>query len=796
MDRYVTSSLVSLIAIFLIIPSAAAQSTGTIAGQVTDAESGAPLPGVNVVLADRDRGAATDPEGRFRATEVPVGTHQVTARFVGYQSTTRTVRVSAGSTTTLEMTLAPEAVDMTGIQVTALRPNVQPSGELTSEQIRKAEVADPGALLRDLPGINSVRRGPMGLDPNVRGLSETEVGVYIGGMRTFPAGPARMDSPMSHVDPSTISSIDVVKGPYALTRGPGNMSAIEVTQRGEDPPRTPLTGSLRTGFDSNRESVETTGFVMGRQGKWFYSANGAWRTGDDYEAGNGESIPSDFTSGEGRGRVGVELSPHSTLSLTGSYQDQRDIDYPGRLLNAEFFETGMGQLKYEFARDAGTLRSVTVRTSAQQTLHGMTNKGKPTFEAGRDEDGNIVRPPLRIGVDSELQNVSGRAAADLALGVWDLTVGGDVVHTFRDARRPLKKVEEDGNRVVPEFYQEGGEVLDNAWPGVTITQEGVFTKASRALGERLTLTGTARLDLAQSDANDPTQPFLENAGVPEGDLDQNDVMPSGAMTASLALTEQWTLSLGGGTVARPPNASERYADRFPASKSQTSAEFQGIPSLGPERSTQGDLWIEGRGRTWSLSINAFARHVDDYITLAPTDIEKILPLSPRRVINGDTTSVFKYINGEANFYGAEVDVTVSLAEPWTARVTGSWLRGDDETLDEPAFGVSSPSTSLGLQWAPRLRTRFASDVFVEGTLSLVAEQDRVATTRGEAATDGYTTVDLRAGADLLSSLTLEVSVENLLDTEYVNHLNAKNPFSGQPLPEPGRVVSTTLSVQF
>ncbi|PSQ72113.1 MAG: hypothetical protein BRD31_01720 [Bacteroidetes bacterium QH_2_64_26] len=59
---------------------------------------------------------------------------------------------------------------------------MQPSGELTSEQIRKAEVADPGALLRDLPGINSVRRGPMGLDPNVRGLSETEVGVYIGGI--------------------------------------------------------------------------------------------------------------------------------------------------------------------------------------------------------------------------------------------------------------------------------------------------------------------------------------------------------------------------------------------------------------------------------------------------------------------------------------------------------------------------------------------------------------------------------------------------------------------------------------
>jgi iron complex outermembrane receptor protein len=789
MDRYVFLPLVSFIAIVLIVPTAAAQSTGTIAGRVTDAESGAPLPGVNIVFADLNLGAATQNDGRFRVTEVPNGTHQLTARFVGYASSTRTVQVTVGTTTTLEITLTPESVDMTGIQVTALRPNLQPTGQLRSEQIRKAEVADPGALLRDLPGVNSVRRGPMGLDPNVRGLSETEVGVYIGGMRTFPAGPARMDSPMSHIDPSTISNINVVKGPYALIWGPGNMSAIRVEQRGEDPPHTPLTGSIRTGFDSNRESVETTGFVMGRQGKWFYSANGAWRTGNDYEAGSGRSIPADFTSGEGRGRIGVELSDHSTLSLTGSYQDQRDIDYPGRLLNAEFFETGMGQLTYEFVQDTGTLRSVNVRASAQQTLHGMSNQGKPTFEAGRDDEGNVVRPPLRIGVDSELQNFSGRVAADLVLGSWDLTVGSDVVHTFRDAERPLRAAPPGREPFIPPFYRtDDGEILDEAWPGVTMTQEGVFTKASRALGDRLTLTGTARLDLAQSDADDPTQPFLENGGVSEADLDQSDVMPSGAVTASLALAEQWTLSLGGGTVARPPSALERYSDRFPASKSQTSAEFQGIPSLDPERSTQGDLWIEGHGQAWSLSVNAFARHVDDYITLAPTDIEPILPLSPE--------TVFRYINGEANFYGTEVDATVSLAEPWTARVSGSWLRGDDEALDEPAFGVSPPSTTLGLQWTPRLRTRFASDVFLEGTATLVAEQDRVATTRGEEATDGYTTVDLRTGADLLGNVTLEVSVENLFDEEYVNHLNAKNPFSGEALPETGRIVSTTLSVQF
>lgn len=785
MDQYRVSSLVSLIAIFLIVVStASAQSTGTVTGRITDAETDAPLPGVNVVLAELDRGAATGNDGRFTVPDVPTGRHSLTARFVGYASATRTVQVTADATTHIEIALQPESVDLTGIQVTALRPNVQPTGELQSEQIRKAEVADPGALLRDLPGVNSVRRGPMGLDPNVRGLSETEVGVYIGGMRTFPAGPARMDSPMSHVDPSTIASIDVVKGPYALTWGPGNMSAVQVTQRGEDPPRTSLTGSVRSGYDTNRNAREATVFGMGRQGPWSYSVNSAWRDGADFKAGDGQFVPGDYESTDGRGRIGVEVSEQSTLALNGSYQNQQDIDYPGRLLNADFFETGMGQLEYEFVEGNGLLQSLNVRASAQQTLHGMTNKGKPTFEAGEN------RPPLRIRVDSEIQTTGGRVAAELSPdSAWDLEFGGDVLWTYRDAERSLEAVMDDGSRVVPPFYRtEDGEILNNAWPGVTIAQEGLFAKGSRTVGDVLTVTGTTRLDFIQSDADDPTGPFLDHAGVTEDELAQENVALSGALTTSFPLADQWTLSLGTGSVARPPSALERYADRFPASKSQTSAEFQGTPTLNLERSVQGDVWLDGAGRGWTLSLNGFARRIDDYITLQPTDIDPILPLSPN--------TVFRYVNGEATFFGTELNATVSLPASLTARGSGSYLWGTDGTLGEPAFGVSPPSATFGLQWTPRVRHPAVSDVYLDGAATLVAEQDRVAATRGEELTDGYVTVDLRAGADLLRSITLEVSAENLFDVTYVNHLNAKNPFSGAQIPEPGRVVSTTLSVQF
>jgi len=764
MERFCITCIFSvLFALFLPLSSpVSAQSTGSVTGHITDTD-GAPLPGVNVVLQRSDKGTVTNDNGHFRLSTVPSGTDTLQARHVGFRSAERTITVEPGETVQLSIVLKSETVSMRGIEVTALRPSLEPSDQLTEDQIRKAEVADPGALLRTLPGVDAVRRGPLGLDPNVRGLSETEVGVYVGGLRTFPAGPGRMDSPLTHIDPSTIKSIDVVKGPYALTWGPGNMSAIRVTQRGEDPPRVPLTGVLHTGYDTNRKATETTAFAMGRQGRWFYSANGAWRQGNDFEAGNGQTIEGDYSSAEGRGRIGVALTEASTLSLTGSYQDQNELDYPGRLLHAEYFETGMGQLKYTLDRDRGTVRSVEARVGAQQTLHKMTNEGKPSHDMG-----------MRIRVPTEIQNYNGRVAMDLVPAPdWHVTVGADLVHTFRDATRYRTMV--NMNMVNRE----------KAWPGATITQEGMFAKARRTVGD-VTLTGTTRLSLAQADVNTPTDGFLQNVE-PGTDLQQNDVMLNGSVTASLPLSKRWRLSLGAGSVARPADATERYAERFPSSKSQMSAEFLGTPSLNPERSTQADLWLDGGGRGWSLSINGFARRIDDYITFERTNGTPVLPMSP---------AVFRYTNGEATFVGSEVSASAAPLHTVRLRASGSLLWGRDETLDEPAFGVAPPSATLGLRWTPPVGVRLLSDVYLDGALHLTAEQDRVAATRGEALTDGYTTVNLQVGTQVLHRIEVTAGVENLLDVTYTNHLNAKNPFSGAQLPEPGRVFTTNLSIRF
>lgn len=745
-----------------------AGEAATVTGVVISAETGEPVPGATVRVRGTPLGALSGDGGRFRIADVPAGTRVLEASATGFRSVTRELELADGDTGEVEFRLPVRPLEMGGIEVSVLRPDLQPQAELTEREVREANPKDSGELLRQLPGVDAVRRGPLGLDPSVRGLRETEVGTYIDGTRMFPAGPARMDSPLTHVDPSTISDIQVVKGPYALTWGAGNMSAVRVETR-QLPDAEGTGGRLSAGYDTNLDAAETAASVSGREGRVSYWAHGAWRDGDDYESGGdpGTAIPGDYRSWEVRGKAGVDLTEDSQLVLSGGFQDQGPIDYPGRLLDAELFETVNTSARWTLERDDGTLRSLEVMGYYNDVHHEMTNDGKPTAEP---MEGRTPPFALDVGVDSDMAVAGGRVDAELAPGAdWELEVGGDLYSADRDAVRTIRR-------------RQDGTVLfeDLMWPDATITDVGAFVRASRDFAGGVRASGTVRADVVEARADSASEFFRENVG---GDLDASEAHLSGALTVGTDVSPHLTLSAGLGTVVRTADATERYSDRIPATKAQTSAEFVGSPDLEPERSNQADLWIDGSWEKLALNVNVFGRTMDDYITLEPTDLEKRLPLSP------DT--VFRYVNGEATFWGFEASAGVGLTDALTLEAGTAYLRGEDETLDEPALGVHPWRGSLGLRYeSPGGR------FFAEGTATGVTEQDRVAATRGETPTDGHVTAELRGGVQVVGGLNLRVGVENVADEDYVNHLNAKNPFTGRALPEPGRVFFADATYAF
>lgn len=100
-----------LVAIALCCPSFLFCQTGTIRGQVTDARTGDPLVGVNIIIVGSKpgHGAASDMNGMFMMTRIPPGEYVVRASYLEYQTVTlRNVRVAAGQTTETDLAMRRE----------------------------------------------------------------------------------------------------------------------------------------------------------------------------------------------------------------------------------------------------------------------------------------------------------------------------------------------------------------------------------------------------------------------------------------------------------------------------------------------------------------------------------------------------------------------------------------------------------------------------------------------------------------------------------------------------------------
>ena len=67
-----------------------AQTSGKISGKITDVSTGEPIPFANVIIEGTNYGAASDLDGEYIIVNVPSGTYNVIASYIGYVKTRTT----------------------------------------------------------------------------------------------------------------------------------------------------------------------------------------------------------------------------------------------------------------------------------------------------------------------------------------------------------------------------------------------------------------------------------------------------------------------------------------------------------------------------------------------------------------------------------------------------------------------------------------------------------------------------------------------------------------------------------
>lgn len=151
-------ALTCLAVLLLALPSARAQSAS---GTVTDAESGQPIPGANVLLAGSQTGDATDADGQFEITTPLAGVRTLVVSALGYETLTRDVTLPGA---TVNVRLVPATLSLGEATVERDKPR------LWRQRLRRFE--------REFVGTSRNARGVEILNPEVLALEQTDGGTF------------------------------------------------------------------------------------------------------------------------------------------------------------------------------------------------------------------------------------------------------------------------------------------------------------------------------------------------------------------------------------------------------------------------------------------------------------------------------------------------------------------------------------------------------------------------------------------------------------------------------------------
>jgi iron complex outermembrane receptor protein len=215
---------------------------GTLAGRVTESGGNGPVSGASVrVLTLGTRAVAgtgnSGDDGRYRVGGLQPGAYAVSVSRIGYQlQRVDTVRIRAGETTTLDVTLGEAPSVLSQVVTTASRGVPEKVLEapasvsvVTSEQIARTQSVTVADLVRNQPGVNATQGGLAQSNIVARGFNNAFSGslLVLQDYRFAGVPSLRVNVPFLFTGTNDdIERVEVLLGPAAALYGPNSANGV------------------------------------------------------------------------------------------------------------------------------------------------------------------------------------------------------------------------------------------------------------------------------------------------------------------------------------------------------------------------------------------------------------------------------------------------------------------------------------------------------------------------------------------------------------------------------------------
>ena len=641
------------------------------------------------------------------------------------------------------------AEELTDIQISSPVMDKATISNEAIEEVDTRNAVDGGDLLKNINGVNAIRRGGHGLEAVIRGQSDQRLNTFLDGAMVYGACSAKMDPASTYANVNNYDSVTVIKGTQSVLFGAGGPGGIVSFKRVTNPVTKP---EYRIGqnFDSNAGAYTTSGnMVFPLSSSSYLRLNGSATNAGNYETGAGIKPLTEYSTTDYTVILGTLLSDGSKLEVNYSNNRQDKVGYPGLMMDIVYSYTDMYTLKYHRVTPLGIFNTMNVELFNTDIDHLMDNR---TLRSG----GSAMATPTSS--DTYGGRIIGTIGSDIRAGV-------DYEHNTKNAEQTMM-----------------GSLKTYLWPDVETEKLGLFFEK-----DMNNISYGLRYDQVELDPTragvDPGAGTMQNsanmvyamaanggyAAATKRDFDNvsgflrfNNLM-NGSSYVNLSINE------------RAPDATELFN-----AKQNSSAMMRhvGNPHLSSERHMTIEIGHEGMLLGNHITGSVFYNDVDDYVTT-------------HRVADA-AMGTRTYKNVDATLYGYEITAHRVVAGIDTT-LNLNYTRGEDDTQNRAlpqimplagdlTFEIKSAQSNYGL----RINFADTQDRFDSKVLDVAG------------GTAGYTAYDIFAGFEPTPNLRFTVGMSNITDKRYATHLNTTNTLDATATrtDEPGRSLFGSINYEF
>lgn len=192
---------------------------GNFSGRIVDSDTGEPLPGATVMLADASGGTSTNHSGTFSMNRLLSGSYHIIFSYIGYQPVYKTIDIIPGRQAHEKVSMNRKPVDVFPVVVESHHPVMPNQGQgsaVDTDRNWEPGGAMTGAI-RNLSLSSGVQYGLPMSDLHLQGGQRSEHRILLDGVPVY--NPYSFGQMFSSFSPFAIGRVHLHKAGYGVQQG-------------------------------------------------------------------------------------------------------------------------------------------------------------------------------------------------------------------------------------------------------------------------------------------------------------------------------------------------------------------------------------------------------------------------------------------------------------------------------------------------------------------------------------------------------------------------------------------------